>query len=134
LAFGFSPIIPLQQSEEDGFYALTKTIAENVKLNFKNLLLTAPGERVMIPHFGAGLRNYLFNNRSGTIRADITQRIEEQVAEYLPYLAIENIEFFMPEDDFATEQATTQMGIQISYSVSNFNFSDMLKIEKINFI
>lgn len=88
----------------------------------------------MIPHFGAGLRNYLFNNRSGTIRADITQRIEEQVAEYLPYLAIENIEFFMPEDDFATEQATTQMGIQISYSVSNFNFSDMLKIEKINFI
>ena len=134
MAFGFSPIIPLQQSEEDGFYALTKTIAENTKINFKNLLLTSPGERVMIPDFGVGLRHFLFNNRSGTIKADIAQKIEEQTESYLPYITINNIEFLMDEGDFDTEQFNNQIGIKIDYSVPEFGFSDVLSIEKIQFI
>ena len=62
MAFGLSPVIPLQKDSVDGFYVLTKTLAENTKQNFKNLLLTTPGERVMIPGFGVGLRNLLFDN------------------------------------------------------------------------
>ena len=49
MSYGYSPVIPLQRNAEDGFYVLTKTIAQNIQQNFKNLLLTSPGERVMIP-------------------------------------------------------------------------------------
>ena len=32
MSYGISPVIPLQKSEEDGFYALTKTITQNVRV------------------------------------------------------------------------------------------------------
>ena len=43
MAFGISPVIPLQKDDVDGFYSLTKTLAKNVQQNLKNLVLTAPG-------------------------------------------------------------------------------------------
>ena len=67
MAYGFSPVIPLQKNDEDGFYVLTKTLAQNIKQNIKNLMLTSPGERVMISDFGVGLRNFLFQNNSAEL-------------------------------------------------------------------
>ena len=40
--------------------ALTKTMMEVIKQNFKNLVLTNPGERVMLTDFGVGIRRFLF--------------------------------------------------------------------------
>ena len=133
MAFGFSPIIPLQRSEEDGYYALTKTIAANTKQNFKNLLLTSPGERVMIPDFGVGLRNYLFSNQHETVEAVISSRIESQTATYLPYIEINNIEFTRNEPSYALSESRQKLDLVIYYSVPAFNFSDMLEITKIQF-
>ena len=56
---GLSPKLPIQKDPVDGF-ALTKTFKEMVKQNFKNLMLTSPGERIMDPEFGVGLRRFLF--------------------------------------------------------------------------
>jgi phage baseplate assembly protein W len=134
LAFGFSPIIPLQKSTEDGYYALTKTIAANTKQNLKNVLLTSPGERVMDPIFGAGLRNYLFGNQYDTIEADITYRVEDQVDRYLPFVKIDNIEFKRDTPLYAQSDKTQRLDLAIFYSVETFNFSDMLAITKIQFI
>ena len=133
MAFGFSPIIPLQRSETDGYYALTKTIAANTKQNFKNLLLTSPGERVMIPDFGVGLRNHLFSNQHETIEAEISSRIESQTEAYLPYIEINNIEFTRHEPNYALSEARQKLDLIIYYSVPSFNFSDMLEITKIQF-
>ena len=41
-------------------FTSTFTTKEQVKSNLINLLLTYPGERVLNPQFGVGLRNYLF--------------------------------------------------------------------------
>lgn len=133
MAFGFSPIIPLQRSEEDGYYALTKTIAANSKQNFKNLLLTSPGERVMIPEFGVGLRNYLFSNQHDTVEAEISSRIENQVATYLPYIEVSNIEFTRHNPNHAASETQYTLDLAIYYSVPAFNFSDILEVTKIQF-
>ena len=84
MANGFSAVIPLQKDNIDGFYSLTKTLADNIKQNFKNLILTVPGERVMISDFGVGIRNFLFENNSSILQNDISVRISEQVATYMP--------------------------------------------------
>ena len=133
MAFGFSPIIPLQQSAEDGFYALTKTIAANTKQNLKNLLLTSPGERVMIPEFGAGLRDNLFANQYDSIEADITFRIEDQVGRFMPFVTIDNIDYTRQEPQYAQSQKEHSLDVLIYYSVPVFNFGDMLEIKKIDF-
>ena len=57
---GIGPALPLQRDNKFGTYSLIDDYAKEIKQNFKNLLLTSPGERMMIPDFGVGLRSYLF--------------------------------------------------------------------------
>ena len=134
MAQGFSPLLPLQRSDEDGYYALTKTIASNTKQNLKNLLLTSPGERVMIPDFGVGLKHFLFKNVHESLESDLSSRIHEQVEKYLPYIRIENVEFTRHEPQYETAQTQNRLDIQIYYSVPEFNFSDMFKFTEVQFI
>lgn len=122
MAYGFSPVIPLQKNDEDGFYVLTKTLAQNVKQNIKNLMLTTPGERVMISDFGVGLRNFLFQNNSAELQSRINTRIREQVELFMPFVVINNIEFLNQEEKI--------MGIRVFYSVPSENFSDLFEIIK----
>ena len=54
---GWGPSLPITRSDEDGF-KLTKEIKEQIKQNFKMLLLTIPGERTWDINFGV----YLFKH------------------------------------------------------------------------
>ena len=58
---GLSPRLPLSVSTEDGF-TLVQDIRTLVKQNLKMLILTSPGERVMEPDYGVGMKNFLFEN------------------------------------------------------------------------
>ena len=89
---GLSPKLPLTKSPIDG-YALNKTYQEMIVQNLKMLILTAPGERIMEPDFGVGLRNYLFLNDTPKIRADISAKIDEQVNKYMPFVEILGADF-----------------------------------------
>ena len=93
MAYGYSAVLPLQRDDTDGFYVLTKTIPQNIKQNFKNLLLTTPGERVMIPDFGVGLRRFLFENNSFELQDKISERIDNQVSLYMPFVAVNQVQF-----------------------------------------
>ena len=64
MGVGYSPKLPLQYDSIDGYYKLNKTLHEVMKQNIKMVVLTSPGERMMQPDFGVGLRNYLFEQDS----------------------------------------------------------------------
>jgi len=129
MAYGYSPVIPLQQNKEDGFYVLTKTIAQNIKQNFKNLVLTSPGERVMIPDFGVGVRRFLFDNLSFQIKNEISDRIQSQVSQFMPFLVVNEVEFFDIENSPNTIKENT-LAIKIFYSVPSRGIEDMLTISR----
>ena len=84
---GFSPRVPLALDSLNGF-ALTQTIQEVGKQNLRMLVLTNPGERVMIPSFGAGIRKMLFEQQSPAIFGMIRERIISQTKKYLPYIQL----------------------------------------------
>ena len=130
---GFAPKLPLSLDPLSGPYAPIKLIDDVVKQNLKMLVLTAPGERVMIPDFGVGLRNYLFSNRAETLEADIAYRIESQVEKYLPFITINNIEFFDIQENFENPEAPNTINMLVEYSIPDFGFSDTLEIKKIHF-
>ena len=57
--------------------------------NLINVLLTEPGERIMEPNFGVGLKRLLFENQ---IKEDeIEGRIKDQCAFYVPEVDITNL-------------------------------------------
>ena len=89
---GISVKLPLSRDPESG-YKLNKTLKQVARQNLKMLVLTAPGERIMIPEFGVGLRNYLFENITTEVFYDIRQEIIAQVQTYFPFIIINSVDF-----------------------------------------
>tara|TARA_R100000315_G_C5175710_1_gene101638 strand:- start:178 stop:561 length:384 start_codon:yes stop_codon:yes gene_type:complete len=89
---GYSPKLPLTRDSVDGF-RLTKNLKEMVQQNFKMLILTSPGERVMEPTFGVGLYNYLFELDTMIVESEIRDRIARQTRKYMPFVNILSIDF-----------------------------------------
>ena len=49
---------------------------DQAEANAKNLLLTEPGERVMLPEFGCGLKKAIFENLTSQTMATLETRTE----------------------------------------------------------
>ena len=91
MAYGLAPKLTLELNTEDGAYGLLKSISAVAKQNLKMLVLTSPGERIMEPEFGVGLKRYLFELATIGLEQTIKQRISDQVSKYLPYVRMGNI-------------------------------------------
>mgnify|MGYP003136073497 FL=1 len=122
---GFSPKLPLTTDPDDG-YALNKTLKEVARQNFKNLVLTSPGERIMDPQFGVGIRNYLFENNTTSTQGRIEAKIKSQTKKYLPYITIEMIEF--NNVDTNPNISENFLGVRIFFSIQKLAISDVLEI------
>jgi len=117
----FSVALPLRRDTTDGF-VMIKKFKTLVRQNLKMLILTVPGERIMDPEFGVGLKTYLFQNfHEGTL-AEIDAKIREQAAKYLPVVSIIGLSFDQSEMD------TNQLGIAIKFAIPNIGATDLLQI------
>jgi phage baseplate assembly protein W len=123
---GLSVSLPLTYDNEDGPYRLNKTLKQVVKQNFKNLILTSPGERVMLPTFGAGVRRLLFEPLTSETFSKVSQRISSQVTKFMSFLKIENISFITPDQD--SSLSPNSVRLIIKYNIGPINDSDTLII------
>ena len=131
---GFSPKLPLIITETDGFYGLNVNYRQVVKQNLKMLILTAPGERMMDPNFGVGVRNFLFEN-AVLVKPRLYTKIKQQVSFYMSYVTIQNLDVFNLNDDHeivVTPDLVHTLGITIKYFVRNMNLADTLSITQFN--
>lgn len=65
----YSPKLPLQIGQ-DNLFESNLDVLDNIKQNLKMIILTNPGEKIMDPEFGIGIRRYLFEHASGMIKVD----------------------------------------------------------------
>ena len=91
--------LPLMLSSVDGF-SMIKDIKTLVRQNLKMIILTNPGERIMEPLFGAGIKRYLFENFDTATPAVIDNKIREQVRMFMPAISLKTISFSTEEIDF----------------------------------
>tara|TARA_R110000851_G_scaffold52903_6_gene125794 strand:- start:3966 stop:4370 length:405 start_codon:yes stop_codon:yes gene_type:complete len=129
---GISVGLPLAYSNQDGPYKLNKTILEAIKQNFKNLILTSPGERVMIPEFGVGIYAFLFENINDETFNRVAEKIAEQTSIYLPVINLESVDFVTSDEDLTI--GGNEVGVVIKYNILPYNGSDELKITVSNTI
>jgi hypothetical protein len=99
MASGLSPKLPLTVSNVFGPYNLNTTYDELAKQNLKMLVLTNPGERIMNPSFGVGIRKFLFEFNGAETYNRISSAIQQQTSIYLPYIRIDNINYGVPENN-----------------------------------
>jgi|TARA_R110000796_G_scaffold191829_4_gene308541 phage baseplate assembly protein W len=123
---GISVKLPLSYDSEDGPYRLTKNLKENVQQNFKNLMLTNPGERVMLPNFGAGIRQLLFEPISEDLFSKVRSRIFNQVRTYMPFVNIEDV--FINTMSERQDFGPNEVQISIVYNILPLDAKDTLTI------
>jgi hypothetical protein len=95
------------------------------------LVLTIPGERIMDPGFGVGIQQYLFSLPTSDWYASISNGINEQVQKYLNYLDIDDIEYFVPEDN--GDLFPHSMAMAIHFTIVPLQLSTVLQIQVDNY-
>jgi len=111
--------LPINYDSTDGF-GMLKTVTQAIKQNFKMLILTNPGERIMDPQFGVGIKTYLFLNYTEDVEQKIRSKIMQQVSMYIPIIKITNL-VFASAPDYNT------LGIRIEYSIPDLGTTDLLE-------
>ena len=128
MATGLSPKLPIAKSYEDG-WALNKTYKAMLAQNLKHLVLTNPGERMMDPNFGVGLRSFLFEQNTVQTSSRISARIKYQVEKYMPFIEITGVRFPNHEGrSDALEQNPNLLSVVIEYSIPAINTQDRISV------
>ena len=130
MAQGLAVALPLYIDSIDGAYGLHKNLEKVVTQNLKMIILASPGERVMVPEFGVGIRRYLFDQNTPGTQATIDGLIRRQVATYLPYVVIDELSVSSPPivGLNANEKDQTRLNIYIRYRVPGANVASDLTI------
>lgn len=103
----YAPKLPLEYNGNDFEYI--SDALENIRQNLKMLLLTNPGEKIMDPQYGVGLRKFLFEPTDGMVepgvddlgyrkitlkvsRQELLSLIVKQTNLYNPEIIIDNLD------------------------------------------
>ena len=126
---GYSPKLPLELDNHDGF-GLTKNHHEVAKQNLKMLILTNPGERMMEPDFGAGIRRLLFEPNTLVTSELIKQNIFAQVKKFLPYINIKRIIISNRRGDEMFDVVGDDYGLnlKIIFNINTLNIQEELDV------
>ena len=125
MSAGLDAQLPLAFDNTDRFYILNKTLKDNYKQNVKMLLLTAPGERIMLAKYGVGLRNYLFENAP---EAEISQKIYEQMRLFLPQLAIISLSINKNNKVIQEVGQSNVLSVVLTYAIKGTSIKDAIKV------
>ena len=124
---GLGPLLPLSRELRHGAYTLITNYKDEIRQNFKNLLLTSPGERVMNTDFGVGMRRFLFENYVDAAHG-IRQRIESQVRKYMPYVVVQDVFFDATGPDQIPLEERGILSVRVVFSVPDLNLESTIII------
>ena len=121
------PLNGQQSKTVGGFFNMSRTTEEQSVTNYINLLLTRKGERYMLPSFGVGLQDYLFEQNTEAIRTEIEFEIERQSAYWLPYIKNHKIEVLGRSNSVNGDEENA-IQIIITFSVENSNANKTITV------
>lgn len=98
-----------------GYLEPTESIVEALKSNVRSLVLTNWGERVMHADFGCNLRQFLFEQKTKSLRAAIADRVRSQLAKWLPFLTLAGLFVTFSKDDSAVPDPGFKIELELTY-------------------
>lgn len=105
-------------SGRDGLFSMHKSLKDQIKDNFRNLLKTNHGERLGDYNFGANLDELSFEVASDDIEKEAISRISAAISRNMPYISLNNFEAFTEHFD---NSHTAKIGIRVVYSIPNLD-------------
>ena len=122
---GLAVKLPLEKCDVDGYKSI-KNYKDMVKQNLKMLLLTNPGERIMMPMYGIGLKKFLFSQDHPSVHAEIEGAIRKHVSKYLPFLQIGSVD--IESSDSVGGTSAHVLKISIHYKIVPLKSFDRIEV------
>ena len=79
--------LPLRRGNT-GYFEQSTTVFQQIKSNFRNLILTRKGDRLMQPEFGTDIHNILFEQITEETSDIIKMSINQSVERWMPFLEV----------------------------------------------
>lgn len=111
--------------QQANIFASTQTYQREAVSQFKNLLLTYPGERYLNPAFGCLLKKIIFEPNVYTIKQKIGDVIQTAVSTFCPFINIEELNVITAEDD---PTLNNDVKITITFTVNNSKTGQRIEI------
>lgn len=92
-----------------------------IKNNLINYLLTNPGERIANPTFGAGLKNFLFEQIENDNLEGLEENIQQGITDNIPNVVIDNLEVSSNPDQYTVT-------ISLQYSIAQTGITDEVEL------
>lgn len=89
--------LPLRPDEVTGRFEYVDKM-EIIRQSVATILDTEPGERIMLPSFGCGLRRYLMEPNTLTTRTAMAEDISRALQEWEPRIRLVNVAVTPGED------------------------------------
>tara|TARA_R100001015_G_C4607484_1_gene162595 strand:+ start:733 stop:1137 length:405 start_codon:yes stop_codon:yes gene_type:complete len=112
--------VGLPMNSAVGGFKLNYITEDQIHTNFKNLVLTMKGERLMHPTFGSGLYGLLFEPAIENNVSELAfETISESVNEWMPFVTIKDVSVTFDKN---------LANILISYEVPELDISKILSM------
>lgn len=95
---------------------------DNIRESIRIILSTEPGERLMLPTFGAGLKRFLFEPNTVATHRLMEETIFQALNRWEPRIGVASVDIDVAEDD---DQAAI---VVISYSLVSNGATDQLQL------
>jgi len=92
-----------------------------IKYNLVNYLLTNTGERIANPTFGAGLRNFIFEQIENDNLEGLEETIQMGIDQNIPNVIIDNLEVTANPDQYTVT-------VSLEYSIAQTGITDNVEL------
>lgn len=116
-----------------GFFR-TQSGMDQIKSDLLALLLTEPGERVMLPDFGTSLKKFIFEPNDSGVLEQIRNEIARAISIWEPRIAVQNIEVTNGSDVVGSlDQQDLKQDLQhiVLIKILFTNFDNIQKVEEL---
>jgi phage baseplate assembly protein W len=105
-----------------GVFTPNYLTSQAIKNNIINFFLTNPGEIIMNPTFGGGLRNYIFDQIAENTLDFLKQDVEQKLEKYFPAVIVDSLDVLRNDDD-------NSVIVQLKYSIEYSNINDNITFQ-----
>ena len=106
-----------------GLLKMSQSIVSQVKDNFRNMLATNWGDRLVLYDFGANLQELAFELTSGVAETEAIRRIKRCAEKYMPFLVLQTFQVVnLPS---TSKDNLARIGIRVTYSISGIEGTEV---------
>ncbi len=105
----------------DGMFKMHKSLKDQIRDNFKNMLMTNHGDRLGVYNFGANLSELSFEMASDDIEQEALSRINSAISRHMPFISMNSFDAFTEYED---NESTAKIGIRVNYSIPRLGVSN----------